>query len=71
MTTKQQQRENSKWVTYDLQKITNPMKKIKVHVVQNLKGTIMLHLKNENKIISKYIMLRTRTNYYLVMFKQQ
>jgi len=28
MTTKQQQRENSKWVTYDLQKITNPMKKI-------------------------------------------
>ena len=44
MTTKQQQRENSKWVTYDLQKITNPMKKIKVHVVQNLKGTIMLHL---------------------------
>ena len=71
MTTKQQQRENSKWVTYDLQKITNPMKKIKVHVVQNLKGTIMLHLKNENKIISKYIMLRTLTNYYQVMFKQQ
>jgi len=71
MTTKQQQRENSKWVTYDLQKITNPMKKIKLHVVQNLKGTIMLHLKNENKIISKYIMLRTLTNYYQVMFKQQ